>query len=370
MINTAIISPSQNAYSETFIQAHKRLEGNIFYYYGDKSFLHLEGEGPLPNMPKTTILKVKRKLFKKPYSYLQEQLLIKSFKKNNIQVVLAEYGVTAAIHLPAIKQLNLPLIVHFHGYDASRKDIIKRYNNYKEVFDYSSYIIVVSKKMHDDILNMGCREEKIIYNPCGPHDKFLDISPKFTNQQFISVGRFVDKKAPYYTLLAFSKILNNYPEAKLVMAGDGVLINTCKNIAQYLGMESSVSFPGIITPENYRKYLENSLAFLQHSITAENGDSEGTPVAILEASGAGLPVISTIHAGIPDIIINGTTGLLVKEHDVDSMAQKMKVLLDNLELAKEMGRKGKKNVYENYSIEKHLEKINHLINSAVKFRMN
>ena len=233
MINTAIISPSQNAYSETFIQAHKNLEGKIFYYYGDKSFLHLEGEGPLSNMPNTTLLKVKRKLLKKSYTYLHEKLLIKSFSKHNIQVVLAEFGNTAAIHLPVIKQLDLPLIVHFHGYDASRADIIKRYNYYKEVFDYASYIIAVSKKMYDDILQMGCPKEKLIYNVYGPDDKFLNISPKFINEQFISVGRFVDKKAPYYALLAFSKILKNYPAAKLIMAGDGALINTCKNLAQY-----------------------------------------------------------------------------------------------------------------------------------------
>ncbi|WP_298247535.1 glycosyltransferase [uncultured Christiangramia sp.] len=366
MINTAIISPLQNAYSETFIQAHKKLEGKIFYYYGDKSFLHLEGEGALSNMPKTTFLKVKRKILKKSYSYLHEQLFVKSLSKNNIQVVLAEYGITAAIHLPVIKYLNLPLIVHFHGYDASRNDIIKRYKNYKEVFDYSSYIIVVSKKMYEKLLQMGCPQEKIIYNVYGPNDRFLKVSPKFTNKQFISVGRFVDKKAPYYTLLAFSKVLKSYPEAKLVMAGDGVLLNTCKNMSRYLGIENNVSFPGIITPEIYQEYLENSLAFVQHSVLADNGDSEGTPVSILEASAAGLPVISTLHAGIPDVIINGTTGLLVKEHDVDAMAIKMKIFLKDQNIARKMGEAGKKNISLNYTISRHLGKINELIQKAAR----
>ena len=67
------------------------------------------------------------------------------------------------------------------------------------------------------------------------------------------------------------------------------------------------------------QHLKSSTAFAQHSITAENGDMEGTPVGIVEASYAGLPVISTFHAGIPDVINNRETGLLVEEHDVEEM---------------------------------------------------
>lgn len=76
------------------------------------------------------------------------------------------------------------------------------------------------------------------------------------------------------------------------MAGDGYLHNTVKNLARFLGIERQVFFPGVIPPESFADYLKESLAFFQHSITAKNGDMEGTPVAILEAGAAGLPVIS------------------------------------------------------------------------------
>src|SRR5690606_18550174 len=125
------------------------------------------------------------------------------------------------------------------------------------------------------------------------------------------------------------------------MAGDGQLLNICKNLVKYLNLQSHVEFPGIITPETYRKYLEESLAFLQHYITTETGDMERTPLAVLEASAAGIPVISTNHAGIPDVIIDGETGLLCKEHDVEGMAQHMITLLDNPEKAKRIGAAGK-----------------------------
>ena len=75
--------------------------------------------------------------------------------------MLAEYGTTAHTFLPIIKELELPLITHFHGYDASNEEKIQNSNNYKEVFEYSSSIVVVSKKMYEDLIKLGCPEKKI-----------------------------------------------------------------------------------------------------------------------------------------------------------------------------------------------------------------
>lgn len=120
-----------------------------------------------------------------------------------------------------------------------------------------------------------------------------------------------------------------------------------------------------MSKEEFTNNLEKALAFVQHSITAINGDQEGTPVAILEASAAGLPVISTFHAGIPDVIINEETGLLVNEHDVEGMAQKMILLLQNNELAKTLGKNGKERIQTNFSQARHLHVIDDLINKAI-----
>ena len=84
---------------------------------------------------------------------------------------------------------------------------------------------------------------------------------------------------------------------------------------------------GVITPEEYRSELQNSLAFVQHSITAENGNMEGTPLAVLEASAAGIPVISTNHAGIPDVVLYEQNGLLCQEKDVQKMTDNIIKLL-------------------------------------------
>jgi len=365
-MNIALISPSQNAYSETFIQAHKNgLEGNIFFYYGTLQNQYLEGCENLKDTRKKNIYKIKRKLFNKSYSWYHQQFIQDSFIKNKIEVVLVEYGTTAQTYLPLIKELKLPLVVHFHGYDASIFEVIEGNSNYTEVFKYATYIIAVSRKMEKKLLELGCPNKKLVYNVYGPKNEFLDIKPNFNKPQFISIGRFVDKKAPYYTILAFKRVLEEFSDAKLIMAGNGPLLNMCKNLVNHYGIGNSVEFAGIINSEQYREYLEESLAFVQHSIIADNGDSEGTPVAVLEASAAGLPVISTIHAGIPDVIRNKETGLLVEEHDVVGMSNNMMILLKDLSLAKEIGKSGKENIKTNFTLQRHIDVLDSLIKKCV-----
>ena len=166
-----------------------------------------------------------------------------------------------------------------------------------------------------------------------------------------------------YTIFAFQKVIEKYPDCKLIFAGEGELLNSCINITKMLNLDKNITFTGAITPEEYKNYLLESLAFVQHSIVAQNGDSEGTPVAVLEAAAAGLPVIGTIHAGIPDVVIDGETGLLVEEHDVDGMAYNMIKLLDNIQLAKKLGAAGKQRINENFTLEKHINIIQNLIDN-------
>lgn len=360
-----MVSPSHNVYSETFIQEQKNgLQGEVFYYYGGSLPTHLENYGKLMSRSISIANKIKRKLKLTAFN-AQETAFIQSLKQHKIQVVLAQYGTTAHRIVKLCKHLKLPLITHFHGYDASINAVIENCNNYKEVFAHSTYVIAVSVSMKERLIALGCPKEKIIYNTYGPNPLFLEINPQFTEAVFLGLGRFVDKKAPYYTILAFSQVLKQYPKAKLVIGGTGELYEVCVNLVKYLKIESSVLLPGVLSTAQFAAYLSTSLAYAQHSVTALSGDQEGTPVAILEASAAGLPVIATCHAGIPEVIIDRETGLLVAEHDVDAMAEKMMQLLENKELAQQFGQKGKERIKNNFTMERHLGVIDGLIDAAV-----
>lgn len=365
--NIAILSPTKDAYSETFIsEQKKRLNGNIFFYYGIFTKKKLEGYGHLHRSRKSFFYKLQKKVLRKSNYWLSEKFLRDSLIDNKIEVVLAQYGDHANLHLSIVKELNLPLIVHFHGYDASIREIIEKNDKYKEVFEYCQYVVAVSKQMYEKLLKLGCPEEKLIYNVYGPREEFFNVEPLFSKQQFLAVGRFVEKKAPYYLIISFMKVVKKFPTATLVMAGEGSLLETCKRISKALGMNENIQFPGVIDAGSFKQYLSESVAFVQHSVTAANGDSEGTPLAVLEASLAGLPVLSTKHAGIGDVVVNEKTGLLVDEHDVSSMTSNMLKILQDKKLAKKMGQCGKRHIKNKYNIEKYIGTLDELIFNVLR----
>ncbi len=362
MKNLAILSINEDAYSETFIKIHKTLPFNISYYYGNVIPNHLEGKGYLiKNKLHRFYISIKAKIKKKDPRLITLEY---SLKKEKIDVVLAEYGTTGAECLAVVKSLNLPLLVFFHGYDASVINTLNVYKSrYLELFKYANSIFSVSTVMTEKLVSLGCDRKKLIYNVYGPNNLFLDVKPDFKNNNFVAIGRFADKKAPYYTIIAFNQVVKKYPEAKLIMAGDGPLWNVCKNLILHLNLQENISLIGVINPQEWSKLLENSIGFLQHSITAETGDMEGTPVAILEASAAGIPVISTYHAGIPDIIEHEHNGLLCKEHDVDLMAENIIRIFENRQFAQKLGENSKLKIKEKFSIDQHLQIITKEIES-------
>lgn len=350
----AIFSPGKNAYSETFIQAHKKLPFNIKYYYDGELPTKLEGDENIAQF--NPWQRVKKKL-NSSFDF-HEHALINSLQKEKVDYVLAEYGPTACAVLKVVEHLKIPMAVHFHGYDASIKKVLTDYEErYKKVFDYAKSVIAVSNKMKETLINAGCPADKIIVSVYGPDPVFFNNHPLYRTQQFIAVGRFVEKKAPALTIRAFKKVVHKYPNATLVMIGDGELLQDCKKLVIESGLENKVTFKGVQSSAEIQNLMERSIAFVQHSVTASNGDSEGTPVAILEAQAAALPVISTYHAGIPDVVIQNETGLLVEEGDVDGMAENMMMILEEADLAKKLGEAGRKRIADNFTLEKHLNSL-------------
>jgi colanic acid/amylovoran biosynthesis glycosyltransferase len=359
----ALITANVSIYSETFIKAQIDLLPATLVLH--KGWLpQMTGDKYLLNDFKRYINYIIKPVFIKGLFSL-EGAIIKSLRRNKIDVVLAQYGPAGVAMIDICDRIGIPLFVHFHGYDASHKAILSEYAyQYKELFERAEGIIAVSKKMEEALVNLGCPPHKITVIHYGPNDDFFNINPNYKNPTFFGVGRFVDKKSPYLTLLAFKEVLDKYNDSRLIIGGDGDLLNACKNIAKAYGIENNVYFPGVLKPEETMKLMESSLAFVQHSVIADNGDSEGTPVAVLEASAAALPVIATWHAGIPDVIINGETGILVNEFDIKAMTVAMIKLIEDNDLAKRMGLAGRERIKNQFSMDGYISKLGNLINGS------
>jgi glycosyltransferase involved in cell wall biosynthesis len=226
-------------------------------------------------------------------------------------------------------------------------------DSYPEMFRAACAVVAVSRAMQKKLISLGAPEEKVHYNPYGIDcGAFGGAEPEAAPPVFVAVGRFVEKKAPHLTLRAFAEVFTEHPSARLRMVGEGPLLERCRALASELGVGDAVEFLGAQSHGRVREEMRAARCFVQHSVEAPNGDCEGTPLGILEAGASGLPVVSTRHAGIPDAVVEGETGLLVEAGDVGGMAEGMARLAGDAALAGRMGRAAREHIAENFSVEK------------------
>jgi glycosyltransferase involved in cell wall biosynthesis len=350
----AVAYPAEGRYTETFIRAH--VDG----LPGEKltltdGFFPTKANGKALLSPLGRILHhyrghvpggVRGRIEQAP-----TRALAKVLRAHRVDVAFAEYGNVGANITDACRRTDVPLVVHFHGADAHKRQALREYRErYERMFAYASAIVAVSRRMCRQLESIGAPAEKIFYVPCSVDlASFTPSDPAIAPPRFLAVGRFVDKKAPQLTVLAFREVLRECPEARLVMAADGPLLEACKVMARSLGIAHAVEIPGVLSHEQVAALMHTSRAFVQHSVTTSDGDSEGTPVAVLEAAASGLPVVSTDHAGISEAVADDVTGLLVQEGDVEGMAHDLLTLARDPAKAGRMGAAGRARVAERYA---------------------
>lgn len=264
-------------------------------------------------------------------------------KRRRISVLLANYGPEGLKFLPTCRALGIPAVTHFHGFDAHAAFVLREHaGRYPSLGTNGNRVVAVSEAMKEQLVGCGVPADSIFVIRYGVEpDRFPPREVMPETPVFIGVGRFTDKKAPYLTLLAFRSVVAAFPKARLILAGDGDLMEVTRNLARHYGLEDVVDFPGTLQPAEVSRQMRGATAFVQHSITPRNGpfagDSEGTPVAILEAMMSGLPILASQHAGIPEIVRHGHTGLLFRERDVAGMASAMMALAGDRQLAVRLG---------------------------------
>jgi len=298
---------------------------------------------------------------------MAHEATVSFFRSAGIDAVLAEYGMNGVAVMDACREADVPLVVHFHGHDAFRRSILEGVGRrYPEMFEKAAAIVVVSEAMRRQVLNLGAPPEKVHLNVYGVDvERFAVTDAGANDPRVLAVGRFVDKKAPHLTLEAFRRARQHCPAARLRMVGDGYLLDSCRRLAKATGLGSCVEFPGNQPHDAVAREMQSARMLVQHSVTADDGDSEGTPNAILEAGACGLPVVSTRHAGIPDVVEEGVTGFLVDENDVAGMAEAMVRLLDDAELATRMGDAAQAHVRRERSMDKSIAGLWSIIESAM-----
>lgn len=365
-----VIQPNRSSYSESFVHAHvERLPATTLMLYGGWfPTRHSDGQPLLPVMlgqARNNLARLPAKL-RRALCLAADLALAAFLRRAHIDVVLAEYGPTGAEVMRACALTRTPFIVHFHGVDAFQRELLTAYAGpYRAMFRAARRVIAVSRLMEQRLADLGAPADRLLYLPYGADCVlFTPGRPETNPPHFLAAGRFVDKKAPQLALLAFQRVHAAIPEARLTMVGDGPLLEACKSIARGLGLDQAVSFPGPLPQQTLAALMRQSRAFVQHSVTSASGDAEGTPVVILEAGAAGLPVVATRHSGIADVVIEGKTGLLVDEGDVAGMAAHMLSLTRSPLLAAQLGRRAAEHIRTSYNQHRQLARLWEVLDAA------
>lgn len=277
---------------------------------------------------------------RKPDRAAAQPVYIEELKRLQPAVLLAQFGPNGVRMMYPCQAAGIPLITFFRGYDLTKESILDKYAaGYRELFRTGEAFITVSRSLRHKLIQLGAPPESVFVSPSGADCTLFKpvdwcVSP-FT---FLAVSRFTEKKGPQLTIQAFAAVHQRFPDTMLRMIGDGDLLPECARLVDALGLKASVQFLGAVPHEQVKEEMTRANVFVQHSRTAPDGDEEGTPVTLMEAGATGLPVVSTYHAGIPDLVIDGVTGLLVEENDVEGMAGSMMRLVEDEDLRDRLGK--------------------------------
>ena len=221
------------------------------------------------------------------------------------------------------RSLGVPLIVTLHGADITVRDA--RSDRYK-LAESAACFICVSKFIRDRALEAGFPAEKLIVHYIGiDRELFAPSGIPVETRKVLFVGRLVEKKGCEFILRAMQLVQREQTDCELTIIGDGPLRSSLEVLARDLKLHCD--FCGVQPALIVRDMLQKSRVFCVPSVTAANGDSEGLGIVFAEAQAMGVPVVSTLHGGIPEIVSDGVTGLLVPERAIDPLAEALSTLL-------------------------------------------
>ncbi len=294
-----------------------------------------------------------------------------SLARDNPVVAHAHFGPSGCAFLGIKRFFGLPLVTSFYGSDF-RLGLEKNSEwnlKYKSLFEEGNLFVVEGNHAKSSLIKLGCPAEKVVVNHLGVDvDRIAFVPRKIRRSgeiRLLTCGRFVEKKGIPYAIEAFARVKKKHPgiNLKFNIIGDsenGEKAKILETIRRNK-LDASIRLLGNCPYPFFLKELYNSHIFIHPSVHALDGDCEGgSPVAIAEASASGMPVLSTNHCDIPEVVLDRKSGFLVGERDVEELAEKLEKLIMEPEKWWHMGSRGRNHIVEEYNVKnqaRNLEKI-------------
>ncbi|MFE4104667.1 glycosyltransferase [Almyronema epifaneia] len=271
-------------------------------------------------------------------------------------IIHCQFG-TVSFRGMAFQTINAPtakLLTMFRGQDISRFIQLKGPHIYDRLFQVGDYFLANCKFFQQRAIELGCPPDKIRVHGSG-----LDCSrfpfqarnlPSNGSVRVATVGRLVDKKGIEYAIRAIAKCRQTYPKLEYWIIGEGPLRSSFEQLIESLNLSENVKLLGKKSQEELIALLQQTHLFVAPSVTASDGDQDAPVNVLKEAMAMGLPVISTFHGGIPELVEDGISGFLVPERDAAAIAAKLRYLIDHPERWPAMGQAGRAFVEKHYDL--------------------
>lgn len=304
-------------------------------------------------------------------------ILLQALKETQADRVLVHFGTVAAEHWDVWSQLDIPVYVHFHGFDAMF-DLRHGDNPDQHVHpaDYAQQVVRLSQRAHL-IVNSEFTRSKLIeagVNPKSISLKYIgttisDIPKNHEELEWptiISVGRLVECKAMELTVRAFAEMRSTGIQARLKIIGDGPERGTVEQAIRDSGFIEDIELTGWMPHDRVRQELMNADVYTVHNrFGPRTHQEEALNLSVLEAMGVGLPVVATRSGGVGETVVSGETGMLVQPNDVDAHAKALAAVVSHVEMRATMGRKGWERVRDRFTIEREMDQLIQILNGEV-----
>lgn len=278
----------------------------------------------------------------------------KSSRPDLVHAHFASGGRTA---LPLARALRVPLVVTLHGADVTVRGL--QPERYKRLGEEASLFVCVSDFIRERALEAGFPSQKLLVHYIGIDRELFSPSPTpETSQGVLFVGRLVEKKGCEYLLRAMQLVQQAHPRCDLTIIGDGPLRPSMEALATELNLRCQ--FRGAQSAAIVLESLRRARIVCVPSVTAANGDSEGLPTVVAEALATGVPVVSTKHAGIPEIVIPYLTGILTPERDFGALADALCLLLADNDLWQRLHRAAPQHIEQRFDLKTQTAKLENI----------
>lgn len=259
-----------------------------------------------------------------------------------------------ALRLRAVGALTGPVATFFHGYDLTEH--LERHGEaeYGTLLREGDLFLPISRRWLRRLVELGCPEDRLAVHHMGIDTRrftFRERRPEAGEPlRLVTVGRLVEKKGHETLLRALALLRRDDVAVRAIALGDGPLAARLESLAGELGIRDVIDLAGAASHSRVARELASAHVLVAPSVTAANGDQEGIPVALMEAMASGLPVVSTEHSGIPELVEDGASGFLVPERDHEALAERLKWLAAHGDAWAALGRAGRAMVEREFDV--------------------